>query len=204
MEILTSTPRKEEGSWLHISDPMYNRGKAKIINSFQGIGDQQTNKEQVKGGKKKSLQGAQTKPQPSTSSHISPRNTGRPQVHCSACGSKDHLRKDCHQDPSVLGADQDCMPQKCVAHQQNPRKTTIFASTVAATATYQANALADQMTTERGPGQHGGTSKITDSEIQVILTVFFNQNRGGFQQARFDERFNRHICLIVIIINHPH
>ena len=102
MEIPTSTPRKEERSQLHISDPMHNRGKAKIMNSFQGISDQmkpqQINKEQIKGGKKNSSQDAQTKPQPSTSSHISPRNIGRPQVHCSACGSMDHLRKDCQQD----------------------------------------------------------------------------------------------------------
>ena len=98
MEIPSLTPRKKEGSHLHVSDPIHNRGKAKIIDSFQGISNQQINKEQPKGGKKKSLQGAQTKPQPSTSSHISPRNTGRPQVYCSACGSKDHLRKDCQQD----------------------------------------------------------------------------------------------------------
>ena len=99
MEIPTSTPRKEEGSHLYISDPIHNRGKAKILDSSQGISDQlkpqQINKEQSKGAKKGSSQGAQTKPQHSTSSHISSRNTSRPQVHCSACGSKDHLRKDC-------------------------------------------------------------------------------------------------------------
>ena len=73
-----------------------------MLNSFQSISDQlklqQINNELSKGGKKKSSQGAQTKPQSSTSSHIPPRNTGRPQVHCSACGSKDHLRKDCQKD----------------------------------------------------------------------------------------------------------
>ena len=104
MEIPTLTPRKKEGSGLHISDPTHNRSKAKIIDSFQGISDQlklqEINKEQPKGGKKMSSQGAQTKSQqqPSTNSHISPRNAGRPQVHCSACGGKDHLRKDCQQD----------------------------------------------------------------------------------------------------------
>ena len=55
-----------------------------------------------KGGKKRSSQGAQanTQPQPGTSSNPFPRNTstGRPQVHCSACGGNDHLRKDCQED----------------------------------------------------------------------------------------------------------
>ena len=93
LEFQPSTPRKVGGSNFNNSDPTHNRGKAKMVDSFAGISDQL---KQTKGGKKKSSQDAQAKqPQPGTSSHISPRNTGRPQVHCSACGGMDHLRKDC-------------------------------------------------------------------------------------------------------------
>ena len=109
ISVPTSTPRPEGGLHLHSSDPTHNRGKVQIVNSFAGMSgqlrSQQADKEPSsvqtlgKGGKKKSSQGAQanTQPQPSTSSNPSPRNTGtgRPQVHCSACGGNDHLRKDC-------------------------------------------------------------------------------------------------------------
>ena len=93
--IPTLTPRKVGGSNFNNSDLTHNRGKAKIVDSFAGILDQL---KQTKGCKIKNSQSDQTNTQPSTSSHISPRNTGRPQAHCSACGNMDHLRKDYQQD----------------------------------------------------------------------------------------------------------
>ena len=62
-----------------------------------------------KGGKKKTSQNTQTKPQPQPStsnggtnptSAFQSRNLGigRPCVQCSACGGYDHFRKYCHQD----------------------------------------------------------------------------------------------------------
>ena len=110
--VLTSTPRPEGGSCLHSSDPTHNKGKVQILNLFAGmtgqLTSQQVDKEPSsvqtlgKGGKKKTSQGAQanTQPQPGTSSNPFPRNssTGRSQVHYSACGGNDHLRKDYQQD----------------------------------------------------------------------------------------------------------
>ena len=108
----TTTPRPEVGSCLHSLDSTHNRGKVQIVNSFAGMSgqlrSQQMDKEPssvqtlCKGSKKQASQGAQanTQPQAGTSSNPSPRNnsTGRPQVHCSACGGNDHLRRDCQQD----------------------------------------------------------------------------------------------------------
>ena len=99
--IPTLMPRPQGGSQLNSTDPTHNRGKAQIINLFTNTQELlEPQCKSSKGGKIKTSRGAQAKiqPQPSTSSHISPRNAGRPQVHCSACGGKDHLRKDCHWD----------------------------------------------------------------------------------------------------------
>ena len=99
--IPTLTPRPQGGSRLNTTDPIHNRGKAQIINLFTNTLELlEPQHKSSKGGKIKSSQGAQAKnqPQPSTSSHVPPRNASRLQVHCSACGSKDHLRRDGHQD----------------------------------------------------------------------------------------------------------
>ena len=45
-EVPTSTPRKEGGSHLHVSDPTHHRGKAKIVDSFTGISDQLKSQQQ--------------------------------------------------------------------------------------------------------------------------------------------------------------
>ena len=185
MDIPTLTPRKEEGSHLHVSDPKH---KAKIIDSFQGI-----NKEQYKGGKKKSSQGAQTKsqPQPSTSSHISPRNVVTPQVHCSGCGGKDHLRKDCHQDTfctrcrlRLYTTKMCCAPTKLI----KDNNICIHCSSKSHTSDKCTYRLIDNREEPR--------STLRDLQDYRFRNTgnsnhFFYQNRGGHQQARFDERFNR-------------
>ena len=110
---LTSMARPDGGLSPNTLDPTHNRGKTNIVNSFtyiqEPLGPQHKSS---KGGKVKRSQGSQAKnqPQPSTSSHISPRNAGRPQVHCSACGGEDHLRKDCHQDTYCT---------RCTEHHRN-------------------------------------------------------------------------------------
>ena len=50
----TSMPRPQGGSWFNTSDPTYNRGKAKIINSFTDPQEpQEQEKNSSKGGKKR-------------------------------------------------------------------------------------------------------------------------------------------------------
>ena len=52
-----------------------------------------------------------------------------------------------------------------------PEKRTTSASTVAAKATLQESAPADQMITERNQGQHQGTSRTTEQVVQVVKPV---------------------------------
>ena len=74
MELPTSTPRKDEGPCANNSDPLHNRGKVKVVDSFAEVSD---HLKQGKGGKKKSSQGAEAKQsQPSTSAHTAPVTTG--------------------------------------------------------------------------------------------------------------------------------
>ena len=114
-------PSKNQGMstspWEHVESKTVQTDKTKgtsgtqtsqpdTLGNTMSLSSQQN---QGKGGKKKSSQNAHTntQPQPSTSNGgtkpalaFQTRNpgTGRPHVQCSACGSYDHFRKDCHQD----------------------------------------------------------------------------------------------------------
>ena len=91
----TSTPKLMVGADLNTLDPTHNRGKIKRINSFTAVQEQveivtkQPKRRQVESPE------ARSQTQPSTSNHG---NTSRPEVHCTACGGRDHLRKDCRED----------------------------------------------------------------------------------------------------------
>ena len=92
---LTSTPKPMVGTDLNISDPTHNRGKINRINSFTTTQERtDTEIKQSKGGPVKSSD-TRSHSQPSTSIQG---ESCRPQVHCTACGGTDHLRKDCHED----------------------------------------------------------------------------------------------------------
>ena len=88
-------------------------------------------------------------------------------------------------------------------------RTVVSAFTVATRTTPLAAAPADQMTTERSPEQHQGTSRITDLEVQVTQTVSLSKimdlikikvviNRQGLMKVLTG---NIHP---IIITSHPH
>ena len=91
----TSTPRPEDELILNRSDPTDNRGKAKRVNSFEITQERVAGLSRVsKGGPVKSS-GMKIQQRLSTSNQA---DQCRPQLGCTACGGRDHLRKDCRED----------------------------------------------------------------------------------------------------------
>ena len=95
--VQTDKTKGTSGTWISQQDTL---GNTISLPSQQNQG---------KGGNKNSSQNAHTNTQPQSSTSnggtkpalaFQPRNpgTGRSHVQCSACGSYDHFRKDCHQD----------------------------------------------------------------------------------------------------------
>ena len=89
----TSTPKPTEVQQLNISDQTHNRGKINRVNSFD-TAQERVKADASKGGPFKSS-GMRGHPQPSGSNQVESR---RPQLSCTACGGRDHLRKDCRED----------------------------------------------------------------------------------------------------------
>ena len=91
----TSTPKLEEEQNLNSSDPTHNRGKINRVNSFESAYKKTESKTKMsKGGPFKSS-GMKGHPPPSGSNQML---SHRPQLNCTACGGRDHLRKDCRED----------------------------------------------------------------------------------------------------------
>ena len=91
----TSTPKPEDELILNRSDPTDNRGKVNRVNSFEIAQDRAaTLLKMSKGGPIKNL-GTKIQSRQSTSNQTESR---RQQLGCTACGGRDHLRKDCHED----------------------------------------------------------------------------------------------------------
>ena len=91
----TSTPKPEEEQILNSSDPTHNRGKINRVNSFESAHERMDPRAKVsKGGPFKSS-GMKGHPPPSGRNQEESR---RPQLNCTACGGRDHLRKDCCED----------------------------------------------------------------------------------------------------------
>ena len=89
----TSTPKPTEVQQLNISDPTHNRGKINRVNSFD-TAQERVKADASKGGPFKSSDTG-GHPQPSGSNQV---ESHRPQLNCTACGGRDHLRKDCRKD----------------------------------------------------------------------------------------------------------
>ena len=91
----TSTPKPEDELILNRSDPTDNRGKVNRVNSFEITHDRAATLLKIcKGGPIKNL-GAKIQSKHSTSNQT---ESCRQQLVCTACGGRDHLRKDCHED----------------------------------------------------------------------------------------------------------
>ena len=91
----TSTPKPEGELILNRSDPTDNRGKVNRVNSFEIAQERATTALKIsKGGPFKNF-GTKSQPKPTTSNQT---ESHRPQLSCTACGGRDHLRKDCHED----------------------------------------------------------------------------------------------------------
>ena len=91
----TSTPKPEDELILNRSDPTDNRGKVNRVNSFEIAQDRAaTLLKMSKGGPIKNL-GTKIQSRQSTSNQTESR---RQQLGCTACGGRDHLRKDCRED----------------------------------------------------------------------------------------------------------
>ena len=91
----TSTPKPEEEQILNSSDPTHNRGKINRVNSFESAHERTDPRAKVsKGGPFKSS-GTKGHPLPSGRNQV---ESHRPQLNCTACGGRDHLRKDCRED----------------------------------------------------------------------------------------------------------
>ena len=149
------------------------------------------------GGKVKSSQGAQAKnqPQPSTSSH--------PQVHCSASGGKDHLRKDCHQDTYCTRCrTRSHAIEMCHAPTKTGRDNSICISTVVAKVIHQESVSTDPMTTRRSPDQHQGTSRTTEQWIQVTIIIFSIKIETLISKQGLMKGLTGNTHLIIIIISH--
>ena len=111
-----------------------------------------------KGGPFKSS-GTKDHPQHSGSNQV---ETRRPQLNCTACGGRDHLRKDCREDVSAIDAGPDLMLQRCATLQHNQPQVQLYAYIVAVLTTLQVNVIVNQTTIERSQGQHQETLRIKD------------------------------------------
>ena len=90
----TSTPKPDEEQNLNSSDPTHNRGKIHRVNSFESAHERMDPRSKIsKGGPFKSS-GIKGHP-PSSSSNQT--HSRRPQLSCTACRGRDHLRKDRHE-----------------------------------------------------------------------------------------------------------
>ena len=91
----TSTPKLDDELILNRSDPTDNRGKVKRVNSFEITQERAASLLKIsKGGPVKSS-GTKIQHRASTSNQA---EQCRPQLNCTACGGRDHLRKDCRED----------------------------------------------------------------------------------------------------------
>ena len=75
-------------------------------------------------------------------------------------------------------------------HPQKQVGTMLSASAEVAKVIHWESVSTDLMTTGRSPGQHQGTSRTREQEIQGTIIIFLVKIETR-QQARFDERFNR-------------
>ena len=187
-------PRPDRGLYPNTSDLIHNRGKENIVNSFANIQEPlEPQRKSSKGGKVKSSQVAQAKnqPQPSTSSHIFPRNAGRLQVHCSACGREDHLRKVCCQDTYCTR----CRTRSHTTEMCHAPTKTGRGNAICIYCGSKSHTLGKCI---NRPNDNREEPRSTPWNLQVHRARntgnnnhIFDQNRDSCQQARFDERFNR-------------
>ena len=132
----------------------------------------------------------ETQPQPSTSSQSQPVNAGRPQIHCSACGGEDHLRKDCHQDVYCTRCRTSSHTTEMCHAASKPGKENNICVYCGST-----NHTSGRCTNR--PNDHREEPRSTPRDLQDNRTnntgknhIFF-QNREPCHQARFNERYNR-------------
>ena len=91
----TSTLKPDDELILNRSDPTDNRGKVNRVNSFEIAQEQATTASKMSKGGPFKNSGTKSQPKPTTSNQMEPH---RPQLNCTACRGRDHLRKDCHED----------------------------------------------------------------------------------------------------------
>ena len=91
----TSTPKPEDELILNRSDPTDNRGKVNRVNSFEIAQERAANLLKMSKGGPIKNSGTKSQPRQSTSNQM---ESHRSQLGCTACGGRDHLRKDCRED----------------------------------------------------------------------------------------------------------
>ena len=91
----TSTPKPDDELILNRSDPTDNRGKVNRVNSFEIAQERAANLLKMSKGGPIKNSGTKSQPRQSTSNQMESR---RSQLGCTACGGRDHLRKDCRED----------------------------------------------------------------------------------------------------------
>ena len=188
--VLTSTPRVDKGACLNTSDPSHNRGKANILDSFIGTQVPQQSQQKLSKGSRVKKSQSEMLPQPGTSSQSQPVNTGRPQVHCSACGGKDQLRKDCHQDVFCTKCrTKSHATEMCHAMPKAGKENTICV--------YCGSTSHVSSRCTSRPNNNREKPRATPRELQENSTNVTGkkcscfQNRDPHHQVRFNERYNR-------------
>ena len=91
----TSTPKPDNELTLNRSDPTDNRGKVNRVNSFEIDQERAANLFKMSKGGPIKNSGTKSQPRQNTSNQM---ESCRSQLGCTACGGRDHLRKDCCED----------------------------------------------------------------------------------------------------------